>query len=134
MEKKLDEKEIQEAINEANEKMKKEKEILNAERKAALTWNIIFFIGILITTIVISIITTLDSLNFKDFFQKLTTDRLGIWSVILGIISSFLVGIFGSYFKTKSLKAKSNFEIQEFIKEAYLNRLEKSKLNPNRQL
>ena len=132
MENQLDEKEIKVSIEETEERMKQEKELLKSQRKSALTWNIIFFIGIIGTSIAVSIFTKLDTSNFEELFKNISSDKLNIWWAIIGTFSSFLVGIFGSYFKTKSLKSKTKFEIHEFVKETYFNRLDKSKLNPNR--
>ena len=43
MENEFDEKEIKVSIQETEERMTPEKELFKSQRKAALTWNIIFF-------------------------------------------------------------------------------------------
>lgn len=132
MENKLNEEEVKKAIKEAEEKMKLDADIFKSQRKAALTWNIIFFVGILSTSIAISIFTKFDTFDFKNFIKDNSKDSIGIFSAILGIIASFLTGILGSYYKTKQLRKETTFAPSEFLKETYLNRLNKSNLNPQR--
>ncbi len=132
MENELNEDEVKATIKEAVEKMKEENDFIKNQRKTALTWNIIFFVGILATTILISLFTKFNTLNIKEFFKSNTTNEIGTISVIIGTLVSFLVGIFGSYFKTKPLKSESEFKVHEFLKETYFNRLDKSRLNPRR--
>jgi len=133
MESNFNEDEVKKGIKESQKRMKLENDILLSERKAALTWNIIFFIGILSTTIAISVFTKSDTFDFKDFFKNNSKDTLTVVSVITGITVSFLAGILGSYYKSKSLKKATAFDAQEYLKEIYLNRLESSNLNPQPQ-
>lgn len=128
----ISQEEIDKAISKANERLKDDHNLFKHQRKAALTWNIIFFIGILATSIVISILSKSDSFNIKEFFTKNLTDKLGLISAISGLLISFLVGILGSYFKTKKLTNETEFNIKDFVKETYLNRIDKSNLNPQR--
>jgi hypothetical protein len=127
----INKEEIKKAIAEAKEKMEKDKDLFGSERKAALTWNIIFFIGILSTTITISLLTKSEKFNIGDLFNK-GTETTSILASIFGLLISFLVGILGSFYKSKKLKGKNDFEIDQFLKEAYLNRIEKSVINPQK--
>jgi hypothetical protein len=132
MDNKNDIEQIKLAQKEAVERMKKEVELYKAERKAALTWNIIFFIGILMTSISISLLTKSESFNLKEFFSTEKKDSISLISAFAGLTLSFLIGVLGSYFKSKINKDKNSIEIKEFIKESFINRIEKSNLNPQR--
>lgn len=122
--------ELEKSISETKEKMKKELEYFNMERKAALTWNIIFFIGILGTSLTINLFVNKGNLDFQDILNSKLSENLSLLKVILGLLVSFLIGILGSFFKNKSLKSKTDFDVSEFLKESYINRLDKSRLNP----
>ena len=75
MEEESNKEELEKSISEAKEKMKKEQEHFNMERKAALTWNIIFFIGILATTLTITLFVNKGDLDFKEILNtKLSSD------------------------------------------------------------
>lgn len=130
MQDELNQEEIDKAIRETEEKVKRDKDIFSSERKAALTWNIIFFIGILTTTFVVSLFSKSDGFNLKEFFTSKSDDKVSLWASIVGLLISFIIGILASYFKTKKLKDKDKFDVEDFIKESFISRLDKSKLNP----
>jgi len=128
----ISQEEIDEAVSKAKEKMKIDSKSFKHQRNAALTWNIIFFVLILTTTIVISILSKSETLNFKKFYINNLYNKIEIITTISGLIISFLIGILGSYFKTKKLTNETEFNIKDFLKETYLNRIDKSNLNPHR--
>lgn len=128
----LNEEEFKLTIDEVKAKMKIENDMLKSQRKAGLTWNIIFFVGIISTTLTVSLISKLDTFNISELIKSISVDKLGIFTSLAGLIISFLIGILGSYYKTKSLKSETDFKVHEFIKESYLNRIDKSNLNPQR--
>ena len=122
--------EIQKDIREAEEKIRKDKELFKSQRKAALTWNIIFFIGILITSIIVSLFTKSDNFNFKDLFTTKDGDKISLWVSLLGLLISFIVGVSASY--AKKITEKDKFDVEDFLNEVYSSKLDKSSLNPNR--
>lgn len=134
MENELSEDELKATIKEAEEKMNQENDFMKNQRKAALTWNIIFFVGILVTTISISVFIKFNTFNLKEFLKNISSNEIGTISALISTSVSFLIGVLGSYFKTKSLKSETTFNVQVFLKEAYFNRLDKSQLNPNNRL
>lgn len=134
MKEKFHKEEMDKNINVPTEKIKKDKdkELFNMQRKASLTWNIIFFIGILTTSIAVSLFSKSDSFSIMDFFSKDTNEKGSLWASIFGLLVSFVVGILASYFKTKQIANRYKFEVEEFLKESYLTKLDDSKLNPKR--
>jgi|GEM_PF-6773352 len=123
---------IDKTIQEIEKKAKKDKDLFSSQRKVALTWNIIFFIGILTTTIVISLISKSDSFNLKELFISKADEKISLLSSITALLISFITGILGSYFSTKKLSKEDRSNVEDFVKESFLQRLEKSKLNPKR--
>lgn len=130
----IDEEELNKIIEEIKEKVKIEDDMLNSQRKAGLTWNIVFFIGIISTALFVSLISNFDTFDIVDILKTISVDKIGILTALAGLTTSFLVGVLGSYYKTKSLKSDSTYKVHEIIKESYLNRIDKSNLNPQRQI
>lgn len=114
--------------------LKKEMEHQKAQRKATLTWNIIFFLGIVATSITVSVITNPGTLNLKEIFLPDRVEKFSLATSLIGITISFLIGVLSSVWRSRASRNKQSMAIKEFVKESYLGRLDKSSLNPERNV
>lgn len=132
MEETENKKTLEESIEEAKRKVKQEIEYYTAQKKAAFTWNIIFFIGIVGISSAVTIISNSSLFDANQFKNIVNQDRTALVTSFAGILLSFIIGTLSSYWKTKLRKNKSEFDIKLYLKNAYLTRIDKSILNPNR--
>lgn len=116
---------------EIKERMKQDLEMLKTKRKATLYWNIIFFVGIMTSTIIASVFSIGEKFSLKEFLAT-NNDKFSLAAALIGLFTSFLAGVLGVYFKDKKSSSKDQINIREFIKETYLTRIDNSSLNPNR--
>lgn len=110
-------------------KVKASDDYFKAQRKAALTWNLIFFIVIIAVTVAISIFSMSD-INLNELFDLDSQQELEIALVLVTTLISFGIGSFSSYIKSKALDGKNKFNLKAFLMKSYMERIEKSELNP----
>jgi len=111
---------------EENELLKKELEYLNATRKAKLFWNITFFLGILIMSVVVGLLSFGKELDFSKLLHETTS----LFEVIATLIISFASGTITSFLKFGAKDKKEKVKLREFVKDTYLSKLDASILNP----
>ncbi|MFN8153385.1 MAG: hypothetical protein U0Y08_03750 [Bacteroidia bacterium] len=111
---------------EESELLKKELNYLNATRKAKLFWNITFFLGILIMSVVVGLLSFGKELDFSKLLHETTS----LFEVIVTLVISFASGTITSFLNFGEKGKKEKVKLRELVKDTYLSKLDASILNP----
>lgn len=103
----------------------------NATSRISFIGSVFIFIGIVFIVSSVSLFVNTYYYNVKELSLISVKDVANILVVVVATLVSFLLGVLGAYLKTKFERKKDYFEIKKFLEEAFLKRIEKSKLNSN---